>query len=112
MSSSVASTEAAQLKKKAKGKGITYDPKKPKRVSIYVALKYPGWQEKYIDLVREAFNKVTLSVNGKELNTNAGKMEEMRKAMPFVLNLKNSLMFECCAAPRTSRAGYICLYPT
>lgn len=94
VNSSVTSTEAAQLKKKAKGKGTTYDPKKAKQLAVYVALGYPGWQEKYIDLVREAFDKVTLSVNDKELSAKVSKMGEMKKAMPFVQGLKKRLQSE------------------
>jgi leucyl-tRNA synthetase len=94
VASNVTSTEAAQLKKKGKGKGTTYDPKKSKRLSIYVALSYPSWQEKYIDLVREMFDKFTLSVNDKELNGKVAKMGEMKKAMPFVQGLKRRLTSE------------------
>jgi leucyl-tRNA synthetase len=94
VASNVTSTESAQLKKKAKGKGTTYDPKKPKRLTIYVALGYPSWQEKYIDLVREMFDQVTLSINDKELNGKVAKMGEMKKAMPFVQGLKKRLTTE------------------
>jgi leucyl-tRNA synthetase len=90
----VTSTEASQLKKKAKGKGIAYDPKKAKKLTIFVALKYPSWQEKYIDLVRDAFDAVTLSVNERELNSKVAKMGEMKKAMPFVQGLKKRLTTE------------------
>ena len=94
VASNVASTEAAQLKKKAKGKGTSYDPKKPKQLTIFVARNYPSWQEKYIDLVREAFDGVTLSLNEKELNGKVAKMGEMKKAMPFVQSLKKRLAVE------------------
>jgi len=94
VNNSATSTEAGQLKKKAKGKGTTYDPKKPKKLAVYVALGYPSWQEKYIDIVREAFDKVTLSVNDKELNAKVAKMGEMKKAMPFVQGLKKRLQSE------------------
>ena len=94
VNNSVTSTEAAQLKKKAKGKGTAYDPKKPKQLAVYVALGYPDWQGKYIDLVRDAFDKVTLSVNDKELSAKVSKMGEMKKAMPFVQGLKKRLQSE------------------
>ena len=86
------------MKKKAKGKGTTYDPKKPKKLSIYVALNFPSWQDKYVDLVRESFDKVTLSVNDKELNATVAKMGEMKKAMPFVQALKKKLATEAPGA--------------
>ncbi|KAI5800012.1 hypothetical protein EDC01DRAFT_648573 [Geopyxis carbonaria] len=94
VASTVTSTEAAQLKKKAKGKGSGYDPKKPKKLAIYVAVKYPSWQEKYIDLVRELFDKVSLTINDKEMNPRVAKMGEMKKAMPFIQGLKKRLAVE------------------
>ncbi|TVY26809.1 Leucine--tRNA ligase, cytoplasmic [Lachnellula hyalina] len=91
-SSNVTSAEAAQQKKKAKGKDIGYDLKKPKKLSIFAAAKFPAWQEKYIDLVREAWNPDTKTVNDKELNGKIAKMGEMKKAMPFVQGLKRRLV--------------------
>ncbi|KAH6682803.1 leucyl-tRNA synthetase-like protein [Halenospora varia] len=90
--SNITSAEAAQQKKKAKGKDIGYDLKKPKKLSIFAAAKFPAWQEKYIDLVREAWNPETNSVNDKELNGKISKMGEMKKAMPFVQMLKKRLV--------------------
>ncbi|KAI9049734.1 hypothetical protein LZ554_005886 [Drepanopeziza brunnea f. sp. 'monogermtubi'] len=91
-SSNITSAEAAQQKKKAKGKDIGYDLKKPKKLTIFAAAKFPAWQEKYIDLVREAWNPSTQSVNDKELMGKIGKMGEMKKAMPFVQALKKRLV--------------------
>ncbi|KAH8687396.1 hypothetical protein BGZ60DRAFT_475400 [Tricladium varicosporioides] len=90
--SNITSAEAAQQKKKAKGKDIGYDLKKPKKLSIFAAAKFPGWQQKYIELVREAWNPETKSVNDKELNGKISKMGEMKKAMPFVQMLKKRLV--------------------
>ena len=91
-SSNISSAEAAQQKKKVKGKDIGYDLKKPKKLTIFVADKYPTWQEKYIDLIREAWNPETKSTNDKELNGKIAKMGEIKKAMPFVQALKKRLM--------------------
>ncbi|KAL3426611.1 leucyl-tRNA synthetase [Phlyctema vagabunda] len=90
-SSNITSAEAAQQKKKAKGKDIGYDLKKPKKLTIFSAAKFPEWQEKYIDLVREAWNPETKSANDKELNGKIAKLGEMKKAMPFVQSLKKRL---------------------
>lgn len=91
-SSNITSAEAAQQKKKAKGKDIGYDLKKPKKLTIFAAAKFPAWQEKYIDLVREAWNPETQSANDKELMGKISKMGEMKKAMPFVQALKKRLV--------------------
>ncbi|PHH69050.1 hypothetical protein CDD82_107 [Ophiocordyceps australis] len=91
-SSNINSAEAAQLKKKAKGKEVSFDPKKPKRASIFIKDKWPSWHAKYIELLREAFDASTKRVNDKELNGKIGQMGEMQKAMPFVQALKRRLL--------------------
>jgi leucyl-tRNA synthetase len=91
-SSNITSAEAAQQKKKAKGKDIGFDPKKPKKLTIFAADKFPAWQEKYIDLVREVFDEKTMTVQDKELTPKISKMGEMKKAMPFVQALKRRLL--------------------
>ncbi|KAJ5477827.1 hypothetical protein N7530_003336 [Penicillium desertorum] len=90
--SNIMGSEANFTKKLSKGKAITFDPRKPKKLTIFVAKKYPNWQEKYIDLVRESFDSLNLSFNDKELNAKVGKLGEMKKAMPFVQNLKRRLV--------------------
>lgn len=89
-SSNITSAEAAQQKKKDKGKTIAFDPKRPKKLTIFAAAKYPAWQEKYIDLVRDAFDRAT--INDKELIPKVTKMGEGKKAMPFVQALKKRLV--------------------
>jgi leucyl-tRNA synthetase len=50
--SSVFSAESAALRKKAKGKETGFDPKKPKKLTIFTTKSFPSWQEKYIELVK------------------------------------------------------------
>ncbi|KAK4865260.1 hypothetical protein LT330_001883 [Penicillium expansum] len=90
--SNIMGSEANFTKKLSKGKAISFDPRKPKQLTIYVAKKYPNWQEKYIDLVRESFDSLNLSFNDKELSAKVGKLGEMKKAMPFVQSLKRRLV--------------------
>jgi leucyl-tRNA synthetase len=59
LSDAVHQAEGLQLKKKAKGKQSTFDPKKPKKLWIYVATEFPAWQQKYIDVLQESYNEVT-----------------------------------------------------
>ena len=73
-SSNITSSEANLAKKLSKGKTSTFDPRKPKRITIYAAKKFPTWQEKYIDLVREAFDAINISIDDKELNAKVGKL--------------------------------------
>ena len=90
--SNVTSAEAAQQKRKDKGKTITFDPKKAKKLTIYVASNFPSWQEKYIELVQELFDATHLSVDDKVLNQRMAQMGEMKKAMPFIQSMKRRLM--------------------
>lgn len=90
--SNILSSEAQFAKRLSKGKASTFDPRKPKKLMIFAAKKYPAWQEKYIDLVREAFDALNISINDKELNAKVGKLGEMKKAMPFVQGLKRRLV--------------------
>jgi leucyl-tRNA synthetase len=89
--SNINSAEGLQLKKKAKGKETSFDPKRPKKLTIYMSDKFPAWQAKYIDLLKEMWNPATKSVNDKELNGKIAKMGEMKKAMPFAQSLKKRL---------------------
>lgn len=91
-SSNITSAESAQQKKKAKGKDIGYDLKKPKKLTIFAAAKFPAWQEKFIDLVREAWDPVKKGVDDKDLNAKLKSMGDMKKSMPFVQTLKKRLV--------------------
>ncbi|PFH55407.1 hypothetical protein XA68_18377 [Ophiocordyceps unilateralis] len=89
--SNVHSVEALQAKKKAKGKEVTLDPRRPKKLTIYMTDTFPAWQAKYVALLRELWKPETRSVDDKVLNGRMGKMGEMKKAMPFVQGLKKRL---------------------
>ncbi|PNY29960.1 Leucine-tRNA ligase, cytoplasmic, partial [Tolypocladium capitatum] len=90
-SSNVNSAEGLQLKKKAKGKEVSFDPKQPKKLTIYTTDKFPSWQAKYMELLKEMWDPTSRSFNDKELNGKIAKMGEMKKAMPFVQGLKKRL---------------------
>lgn len=89
--SNVNSAEGQQLKKKAKGKEISFDPKQPKKLTIFMSAKFPAWQAKYTELLKELWDPATKSVNDKELNGRIAKMGEMKKAMPYAQTLKKRL---------------------
>jgi leucyl-tRNA synthetase len=58
LSDAVHQAEGLQMKKKAKGKQSTFDPRKPKRLWIYVATEFPAWQQKYIDALQGSYDDV------------------------------------------------------
>ncbi|KAK4464648.1 putative leucyl-tRNA synthetase, cytoplasmic [Cladorrhinum samala] len=92
-SSNINSAEAAQLKKMAKGRQSDFDPKKPKKLTVFMTESFPAWQAKYIELLKEVWDVEAnkSKVDDKELNGRIGKMGEMKKAMPFVQALKKRL---------------------
>jgi leucyl-tRNA synthetase len=77
------------MKKLAKGKAAQFDPKKDKKLSIFVAQSWPSWQAKYIELVRSQLESLGV-VDVKEASKKIDKAE-MKKAMPFLQTLKRKL---------------------
>ncbi|THW05095.1 leucyl-tRNA synthetase [Aureobasidium pullulans] len=87
-SGNITSAEGAQMKRMAKGKATNYDPKQPKKLTIFMASEYPSWQANVIDLVREAFDGMTIDM--KSISKKVNKADS-KKAMPFIQALKKSL---------------------
>jgi leucyl-tRNA synthetase len=78
-----------QSKKIAKGKAATFDPKKEKKLTVYVAETYPAAQQKFRDIMQKHWEA--------EQNTDLKKVmpqvpkPEMKKAMPVLQALKKRL---------------------
>lgn len=93
--SAITSAEAQAGRKVAKGKQAIFNPRRPKRLTIFVAESWPKWQEKYVELVRGLFEQQKLD-DDKSLNASvaktAGKGLELKKAMPFVQALKKEVV--------------------
>lgn len=90
-SSAITSAEAAAVRKLSKGKNVSFDPKKDKKLTIYYASTFPAWQEKYIELTRSAFNALDLSFDDKAVSSHIPNAEK-KKAVPFVQGLKKRLV--------------------
>lgn len=82
-------SEGANLKKK-KGKGPSFDPKKPSKLTICVALAFPEWQESYIDLVKDAFENLSLDFTP-DFRQKVSKLGDVKRGMQFVNYLKTRL---------------------
>ena len=73
-SRSITSAEGQAVKKQAKGKATSFDPKKPKKITIYVAKSFPAWQKQWVELVQEEHktgtpdraNEAIAEIKGKE----------------------------------------------
>lgn len=89
-SSSILSTEGAQVKKLAKGKTTAFDIKKNKKLTVFAASQFPAWQDRCVDLLREAFDATHLSIDLKSVQSKLDK-SETKRAMPFVNALKRRL---------------------
>ncbi|KAJ1327968.1 leucine--tRNA ligase [Microdochium nivale] len=85
----ITAAEGQQTKKIAKGKAVNYDPKQPKRLTIFVSTAFPAWQEKCVELVAESF-KATGAVDVKSITGKIDKTQ-IKKAMPFIQNFKKRL---------------------
>ncbi|KAK3056383.1 cytosolic leucyl tRNA synthetase [Extremus antarcticus] len=88
VSAAINGAEGAQLKRMAKGKSMTYDPKKDKKLSVFCATKHPAWQDSVIEVVRNNFADMRLDVSA--VSKQISK-QESKRAMPFVQQLKKSL---------------------
>jgi len=86
--SNITSAEGQQVKKLAKGKAASFDPKKNKRLTIFLARRFPAWQDKCVELMRQ--NMEGLVVDVKAVSQKLDK-SETKRAMPFVNTLKRRL---------------------
>lgn len=86
--SAITSAEGAQQKKQAKGKTTAFDPKKDKRLTVYLARQYPAWQDQTIEVMRKNLSGLTIDV--KAVSQSLDK-SIAKKAMPFVNALKRRI---------------------
>ena len=91
-SSAITSAEAAQQKRKEKGKAFSFDPKLPKKLTIFYAASFPAWQDAYLEIVRDSFNGMTFDEKTLNTRVQAKGKAEMKRAMPFVQHLKKRLV--------------------
>jgi leucyl-tRNA synthetase len=99
--------ELALIKKLSRGKSSPYDPKKPKAVRIYVASKFPEWQNQCVEAVKEAYDGETQRVDDakvREVLQKKGLLKDKR-AMPFIQLFKVNHMSLSIRLPleRTNR---------
>ena len=78
--------ELTLIKKLSRGKSAPYDPKKPKAARVYVASRFPEWQNECVEAVREAYDGGTQKVDDakvREVLQKKGLLKDKR-AMPFI----------------------------
>lgn len=87
--------ETTLLKKLQKGKkgkpdGPSFDPKAPKSVRVYVATRFPEWQEICVQAIRKAYSEAEDTVDDvrvRAILTERGLIKDKR-VMPFVQAFK------------------------
>jgi len=85
--------ELTLIKKLSRGKSSPYDPKKPKAVRVYVASRFPQWQNECIEAVKGAHDDETQKVDDakvRELLQVKGLLKDKR-AMPFIQLFKKRM---------------------
>ncbi|CAO3622167.1 unnamed protein product [Cunninghamella echinulata] len=85
-------TEANSQKKKKKGKAddITYNPNEPKSLKIFVASKFPEWQEECIAALKANYDAATGKFDDVKVRQELGAkgLLKNKKTMPFVQEQK------------------------
>jgi leucyl-tRNA synthetase len=88
-------TELAFAKRKAKGKVASYDPSKPKALHIFVARRFPEWQDAAVSAVKEAYDEKAEAVDRQKLKdviTERGLIKDKR-VMPFCVQFEVGFSF-------------------
>ena len=78
--------ELTLIKRLSRGKSSPYDPKKPKAVRVYVASRFPEWQNECIEAVKEAYDSETQKVDDVKVREGLQRKELLKdkRAMPFI----------------------------
>ena len=87
--------ELTLIKKLSRGKSAPYDPKKPKAVRVYVASRFPEWQNECVEAVKAAYDGETQKVDDakvREVLQKKGLLKDKR-AMPFIQLFKVIFFF-------------------
>ncbi|KAG1852611.1 hypothetical protein C8R48DRAFT_350172 [Suillus tomentosus] len=85
-----------RLQKGKKGKGVEnalFDPKKPKAVRIYVATKFPEWQDTCVQAVKDSYSSPDDKVDDakvRDILIEKGLIKDKR-AMPFIQAFKKRM---------------------
>lgn len=85
---SIRETEGANMKKKKKG--VEFNPKNSSKLTLYVALSFPSWQDQYVELVRQQFENATLDFTP-DFKKKVSELGDVKRGMQFVNHLKTRL---------------------
>lgn len=90
VSRSVRETEGQLLKKKKKGP--VFDTKKPSKLTIYVALQFPEWQDPYVNLLREKVDSSDFKELTPDFKKDVSKLGDPKRGMQLVNTLRQLIL--------------------
>ncbi|KAI1119890.1 hypothetical protein F5Y10DRAFT_259415 [Nemania abortiva] len=90
--SNIASAQAAQAKRLAKGKQTPFDPSKPYHVTIFCTTALSSWQRQCVDLLHSEITR-TGDASTLEMKTVSQSVDKKhaKKAIPFVVEAKRRI---------------------
>ncbi|KAJ2785261.1 cytosolic leucyl tRNA synthetase [Coemansia interrupta] len=80
-----------RTKKKGAAKAVEFNPAAPKTIDIYVASKFPEWQEDVIAVLKDNYDSASGKFDDKQIIAalnQKGIMKQNKKAMPFAQEIK------------------------
>lgn len=85
-------SEGQALKKKKGNKPNDLNKDTPSKLVVFVSKSFPEWQQKYVDVTKKLYEEGKLNDNSEMKKHIDGK--EMKKAMPFISELKKQISIE------------------
>lgn len=89
--SDINSTKALQQRRRDKGRAVGFDPKEPKRITLFVAANYLPWQEQSAKFVQDTWNAESKQFDEKQLKVKIAELGGQSKVRPFVQSLRKKL---------------------
>lgn len=85
--SAIRSSEERLAARRAKGKSALSAPSTQRKITIFVASKFPEWHTKVIDILKECYDMQKKAFNGKEMglvNAAGFNLKKDKKIMPLI----------------------------
>lgn len=70
---------------------MSFDPKQPKKLTIFVADKFPEWQDKCIGVVKHVLESSSSGSLDVKAVTSQMDKSELKRSMPFIQGLKKRI---------------------
>ncbi|CAG8548822.1 11572_t:CDS:10 [Diversispora eburnea] len=93
MLKSIRDLEIATQKKKKKGKSDNFDPNLPKELKLFVASKFPEWQDTSVEAIKQSYEKDINTFDDVKIRAILSEkgILKNKKTMPFVQEFKKQV---------------------